>query len=242
MPEYSENILRHLLSREQVLVNQFQSTEPLSDREIGESLRSSLVDTLVDAHLKFKLLPQTLFKTVRIIDRMISLNEVSKSRLHLLGVASLFISSKYEEIYPPQPKSFVALSKGSTSSELIEMEGRILKMFEFNLVFATPLTYLDKLVLDCKLAEREICLCQYLLELSLLDCKLSRHPPHLLAVAAVFLTGFLLKKPIKPDFEQFKLTEQEVKLVAKDLCLLLQSAPKSAWQMSRRKYSSLAYF
>lgn len=79
-------------------------------------MRANLVDTLVDAHLKFKLLPQTLFKTVAILDRILSKNEITKSRLHLLGVAALFISAKYEEIYPPQPKSFVALSKGYSSS------------------------------------------------------------------------------------------------------------------------------
>lgn len=173
------------------------------------------MDTLVDAHLKFKLLPQTLFKTVKIIDKMISMNEVSKSRLHLLGVAAMFISAKYEEIYPPQPKSFVALSKGSTSGELIEMEGKILKLFEFNLVFATPLEYLARIALECKLVEKEHYLCQYLLELSLLDSKISRNPPHLLAVASVFLMGYLLKKTVKIDYEHYRVSEQDVKLIAK---------------------------
>jgi len=59
-------------------------------------MRANLVDTLVDAHLKFKLLPQTLFKTIFILDRILSKNEVNKSRLHLLGVSALFISAKYE--------------------------------------------------------------------------------------------------------------------------------------------------
>lgn len=110
-------------------------------------------------------------------------------------------------------------------------------------MFATPLNYLDRLVLDYKLSERESCLCQYLLELSLLDSKMSRSTStHLLAVASVFLMGFLLKKTLKLGYEQYQVTEQEVKVVAKELCLILQAAPKSTWQMSRRKYSSFAYF
>jgi hypothetical protein len=48
------------------------------------------------------------------------------------------------------------------------MEDRILKVFEFNLVFPTVLNYLDRLVVDYKLNEKEHYMCQYLLELSLL--------------------------------------------------------------------------
>lgn len=205
-------------------------------------MRANLVDTLVDAHLKFKLLPQTLFKAVAILDRMLSKNEVTKSRLHLMGVAALFISSKYEEIYPPQPKSFVALSKGYSSGELIDMEGKALKVFDFNLVFPTSLLYLERLAVDLKLSDKEQYLCQYLLELSLLESKFSSIPAHKLAAASVFLMGYLLKKQVKLPLEQYELTEAEVKVVAKELCLALQAAPKLVYQMSRRKYSSFAYF
>jgi|JI6StandDraft_1071083.scaffolds.fasta_scaffold08832_8 hypothetical protein len=110
-----------MINTDQVAIGSIQqsSNRPEDSKEITEAMRANLVDTLVDAHLKFKLLPQTLFKTIAILDRMLSRNEVSKSKLHLLGVSALFISAKYEEIYPPQPKSFVALSKGCSSSELI---------------------------------------------------------------------------------------------------------------------------
>jgi hypothetical protein len=37
-------------------------------------MRANLIDSLVDAHLKFKLLPQTLFKTISIVDRMLAKN------------------------------------------------------------------------------------------------------------------------------------------------------------------------
>lgn len=39
--------------------------------EINDKMRSILVDWLIEVHLKFKLLPETLFITVNIIDRFL---------------------------------------------------------------------------------------------------------------------------------------------------------------------------
>jgi G2/mitotic-specific cyclin-B, other len=44
-----------------------------SQQDINESMRAILVDWMVDVHLKFKLLSETLFLTVNIIDRYLSL-------------------------------------------------------------------------------------------------------------------------------------------------------------------------
>jgi hypothetical protein len=37
-------------------------------------MRANLVDCLIDAHLKFKLLPQTLFMAISIVDRVLAKN------------------------------------------------------------------------------------------------------------------------------------------------------------------------
>jgi G2/mitotic-specific cyclin-B, other len=76
-------------------------------------MRSILVDWLIEVHLKFKLLPETLFITVSIIDRFLEKVRVQKSRLQLVGVTALFIASKYEEIYPPELKDFVYITDGA---------------------------------------------------------------------------------------------------------------------------------
>lgn len=41
-------------------------------KDINEKMRSILIDWLVEVHLKFKLLPETLYLTVNIIDRYLS--------------------------------------------------------------------------------------------------------------------------------------------------------------------------
>lgn len=61
--------------------------------------------------MKFKLLPETLFITVNIVDRYLSEVSVEKDLIQLVGVAALLIASKYEEIYPPNVKDFIYVSK-----------------------------------------------------------------------------------------------------------------------------------
>ena len=68
--------------------------------QISEAMRGILVDWLVEVHLKFRLVPETLYLTVNIVDRYLSRKEVSKKNLQLVGVTSLMIAAKYEEIYP----------------------------------------------------------------------------------------------------------------------------------------------
>lgn len=78
--------------------------------EINERMRSILIDWIVEVHLKFKLMPETLFITVNIIDRFLEKQKVGKAKLQLVGVTALLIASKYEEIYPPEMKDFVYIT------------------------------------------------------------------------------------------------------------------------------------
>ena len=74
---------------------------------INERMRSILVDWLVEVHLKFKLVPETLYLTINLIDRYLERKEVSRPKLQLVGVTCLLIASKYEEIYPPELRDLV---------------------------------------------------------------------------------------------------------------------------------------
>ena len=49
--------------------------------EINDKMRAILIDWLIEVHYKFKLQPETLFITARIIDKYLELEQVSKSRL-----------------------------------------------------------------------------------------------------------------------------------------------------------------
>jgi len=85
--------------------------------DINEKMRAILVDWLVEVHLKFKLLPETLYLTVNLIDRYLCKEQVHRSKLQLVGVTAMLIASKYEEIYPPIVKDFVYITDNAYTKD-----------------------------------------------------------------------------------------------------------------------------
>ena len=78
--------------------------------DITEKMRSILIDWLIDVHSKFKLKCNTLFMTINIVDRFLSKERISRKQLQLIGVASMLIACKFEEIYAPEVRDFVYIS------------------------------------------------------------------------------------------------------------------------------------
>ena len=70
-------------------------------------MRRILVDWLTDVHMKFKLVPETLFITINMVDRYTSLKQIKRRDYQLIGVTCMMIASKYEDIYPPFIKDFI---------------------------------------------------------------------------------------------------------------------------------------
>jgi cyclin B len=78
--------------------------------DINAKMRLILVEWLIEVHLKFKLLPETLFLTINLMDRYCMVKQVLRNEYQLLGVTAMLIASKYEEIYPPEIRDFVHIT------------------------------------------------------------------------------------------------------------------------------------
>lgn len=88
-----------------------------------DTSRAFLVEWIIDVHRKFRLLPETLYVTVQLIDKYLSMKQIKKTQLHILGVTSLLIATKYEEIYPPELKDLLSVSENKfTRGEVLNME------------------------------------------------------------------------------------------------------------------------
>ena len=46
--------------------------------KVNEQIRSTLVDWIIEIHYNFKLLPETLFLTINLIDRYFSKHQIAK--------------------------------------------------------------------------------------------------------------------------------------------------------------------
>lgn len=113
--------------------------------EVKDTSRAFLVEWIIDVHRKFRLLPETLYVTVFLIDRFLSVQQIKKSQLHILGVTSLLIATKYEEIYPPELKDLLSVSENKfTRAEVLAMEKTMLSSLDFNITSPTSYRFLER--------------------------------------------------------------------------------------------------
>jgi hypothetical protein len=127
-----------------------QNNPPVTDyfqmqTDISCQMRSILLNWLVDVHLKYKLLPQTLFIAVDILDRYLEKRPVQRGKLQLLGITSLWIAAKFEEVYQvPKISNLVFICNEAYSrADILEMEGNILLALNFELLEIHSLSYLQ---------------------------------------------------------------------------------------------------
>ncbi|KAG4140471.1 hypothetical protein ERO13_D06G019700v2 [Gossypium hirsutum] len=114
-------------------------------KDVSMSMRGVLVDWLVEVAEEYKLVSDTLYMTVSYIDRFLSLNPLNRQRLQLLGVSSMLIASKYEEITPPNVEDFCYITDNTyTKDEVVKMEADILKSLKFELGNPTVKTFLRR--------------------------------------------------------------------------------------------------
>ncbi len=119
--------------------------------DINEKMRGILVDWIIEVHLKFKLLPETLYLTVNLTDRYLEQTQISRTRLQLVSVAALLIASKYEEIYVPELQDFVFITDNAyTIDEILAMERSILVTLQFNVTIPSSYRFLQRF---CKILQ-----------------------------------------------------------------------------------------
>merc|ERR1740139_699528 len=122
--------------------------------------------------MKYRLRSETLFLTVNIIDRYLSVRPVMRKKLQLLGVVAMMIAAKYEEIDPPRVHEFAYITDHTYSKkDIVNMECQVLMALEYQIAVPTPYHMLDRLqrANGCDAVHR--CLAQYALELALLELR-----------------------------------------------------------------------
>jgi hypothetical protein len=155
---------------------------------INERMRAILIDWLVDVHLKFKLVPETLYLTVNIIDRYLAKERVIRQRLQLLGVTAFLIATKYEEVYPPEIPDLVYICAGSYSKyEILEMEETILKRLDYRITIPSAHAFLVRYLKAAHADKKIVQLSVFILDGTLLSYELLRYLPSQLAAASVLI-------------------------------------------------------
>lgn len=160
----------------------------LIQTDINEKMRIILINWLIEVHFKFRLLNETLFICINIIDRYLSQKNINRKYLQLLGITSLFIASKYEEIYAPSAKDLIFMTDNAYKiDEMIRMENEILGVLKFELTFPTSLRFLELYGNVLNLDEINFFRCYYLNEVSLINYNLCGFCPSLIACVCLYI-------------------------------------------------------
>lgn len=163
--------------------------------EVTWEMRSVLVDWLIDIHSKFRLVPETLFLALNIVDRFLSLRTISLNKLQLVGLTAMFIAAKYEEVLCPSVHNFLYLAEGGyTDEEILKAERYMLKIIKFNLSYASPMNFLRRISKADNYDIQTRTVAKFFMEISLVDHRLIEHPPSLIAAASVWNARLVLER------------------------------------------------
>lgn len=163
--------------------------------ELEWKMRGILVDWLIEVHTRFRLLPETLFLAVNIIDRFLSAEVVALDRLQLVGVAAMFIASKYEEVLSPHVANFSHVADETFSDkEILDAERHILATLEYNMSYPNPMHFLRRISKAENYDIHTRTMAKYLMEISLLDHRFMPYRQSHVAAAAVYLSRVILDR------------------------------------------------
>ncbi|KAH9974140.1 cyclin-like protein [Lactifluus volemus] len=148
-----------------------------SQKDLAWKMRGILTDWLIQVHTRFRLLPETLYFTVNIIDRFLSARVVSLAKLQLVGITCMFLAAKVEEI-----------------AEILQAEKYILKTLEWNMSYPNPIHFLRRVSKADEYNVQARTVAKYFLEIECVEWRLIAAPPSLLAAASMWLARFVLGK------------------------------------------------
>jgi cyclin B len=239
--EYVVEMYRHF--REKEMKTSVRPIYMENQSHINERMRSILVDWLVEVHLKFKLVPETLYLTVNIIDRYLERVEVSRPKLQLVGVTALLLASKYEEIYPPELRDLVYICDRAYSNEqILEMEERILKALEYQITIPSAHAFLVRYLKAAHADRKIVQLSCFILDGTLQSYNLLHYLPSQLAAASVLIARRCVgRNSWSPTLLKYaEYCEEDILPVARAVLAETSSASQELRAVNK-KYSSSRY-
>lgn len=210
---------------------------------INERMRSILVDWLVEVHLKFKLVPETLYLTINLIDRYLQRIQVSRPKLQLVGVTSLLIAAKYEEIYPPELRDLVYIcDRAYSKQEILEMEENILRNLEYKITIPSAHAFLVRFLKAAHADKKMVQLSCYILDGTLQSYNLLHYLPSQLAAGAVFIARRCVgRNSWSPTLLKYaEYCEEEIIPVARAI-MSEKSSASNELRAVNKKYTSSRY-
>ncbi|XP_014665012.1 PREDICTED: G2/mitotic-specific cyclin-A-like [Priapulus caudatus] len=210
--------------------------------DITYTMRSILVDWLVEVGEEYKMHTETLYLAVSYVDRFLSCMSVMRGKLQLVGAASMFLAGKYEEIYPPDIGEFVYITDDTyTQPQVLRMEHLVLKVLSFDVAVPTALCFLQRFAYMCQCDDKTTSLAMYLSELTLLNAEVFlKYLPSTIGAAAMMLANHAMgREPWPMDVQMFSGYQvEQLQPLLQDMQRAWSNAASSGQQAICDKYKN----
>ncbi|XP_050233874.1 cyclin-A2-1 isoform X2 [Mercurialis annua] len=162
--------------------------------EITPKMRGILINWLIEVHLRFELMSETLYLMVILLDQYLCQIPIKKNEMQLVGLTALLLASKYEDSWPPRIKDLLSISAESyTRDQMLLMEKLILKKLKFRLNAPTPYVFLLRFLKAAQSDLEHDHLAFYLIELSLVEYEVLKFKPSMLCASAIYVARSTLQ-------------------------------------------------
>ncbi|XP_031499091.1 putative cyclin-B3-1 isoform X2 [Nymphaea colorata] len=162
--------------------------------DITPRMRAILINWLIEVHMKFELMPETLFLMVELLDRFLSANVIKKNDMQLVGLTTLLIASKYEDFWHPKVDDLISISSDSyTREEMLSMERFVLNKLRFRLNAPTPYVFMRRFLKAAQADAKLEHLSFYLVELCQTAYEALKFKASLLCASSIYLARCTLR-------------------------------------------------
>lgn len=239
---YAMDIFNYLKSRE----SHFKIDDYITKQtSINKTMRALLVDWMVEIQENFELNHETLYLAVKMVDLYLCKVNIKKENLQLVGCASLFVASKYDERIPPLIEDFLYVCDNLyDAKDILSMEIKLLKNLDFQLGIPLSYRFLRRYARCAKIDMPLLTLARYILEYSLMDYSTITFSDSKMAAASLLL-AILMKDngkwtPTLEYYSGYKL--EDIKDLVHLLNEVLHKKQKDNIKTVKTKYSHKIFF
>jgi len=256
--EYIKDILENLIDEEKTILFDINPNYFYRQNEINQSMRSILIDWIIDVVNNFNYKDETIYTTIYIIDSYLSKKIIERKNFQLLGITSLLIASKFNEIYIRKIEDYSFITNYSYSLDDIKhMEEEIAKTLNFNFLVPSCLSFYEIIAKKFGISDdiNKYNFGQFLMQTFLMDFHSLYFSYSSIAVASLFIVmKFYKMKDYKLCFDKqfysIKIKNENsskndsyiIRECAQVICSVINEIITSKLTSTVRKYSNFEFY
>ncbi len=238
--EYFDEIYQNMLLDEIKFYQKINSDYLSNQPKINIKMRAILVDWIIDIHNHYNFEQKTLFNTIYIIDAYLSKNIIDTKNFQLLGLSSLLISCKENEIEYPNLNIFIRMADNAyNAKQIINMEKKIMKCLDFGFLGPTCDEFFDINAEYFNFTEKQKFFGKYFLDSSLIDYNFIQYKPSTIGIACCYIVmKFFKLDDINSILNNTNYDIKDIKNCSYEVWLLVENLSNSTLKATKNKYLS----